>query len=103
MANVNLRRSVEYKKVEVYFFTANDKVVKETHVLHRTETGDYVASQLSQIAAGRNLSVIKYNVLERGVHLMSLPLRDYVAIAEINDGKVTLKTDKTTELTDKAE
>lgn len=103
MANVNLRRSVEYKKVEVYFFTANDEVLKETHVLHRTETGGYVALQLSQIAAARNLSVIKFNVLETGVHLMSLPLRDYVAIAEINDSKVAWKTDKTTELTDKAE
>lgn len=89
MANVNLTRSVEYKKVEVWFFTEKEEVVKETHILHRTETGDYVALQLAQIAAGRNLSVIKYTVLEKGVHLMSLPLRDYTAIAEINDTKVT--------------
>lgn len=96
MANINLTRTVEYSKLKIWIFTKEEEVKTVEATCHKTSTGLYELQSANSIAAGYGGSLIKYEVIETGVHLMTLPLRDYVAIAEIKEEKAIKKADTET-------
>lgn len=96
MANINLTRTVEYSKLKIWIFTQDEKIKIAEVTCHKTLTGNYELENANSVARVYNGSLIKYEVIEKGVHLMSLPLGDYVAIAGIREEKVIMKADTET-------
>lgn len=96
MANINLTRTVEYSKLKIWIFTQDENVKIAEVTCYKTSTGDYELKNANSVARAYDGSLIKYDVIEKGVHLLTLPLQDYVAIAGIREEKVTMKADTET-------
>ncbi len=87
MAGINLTRSVEFANIKMWLFTEKEKVVTETVKMYKTNTGDWVLNAAHEYAKEKKVDLIKFAVESRGVDLMTLPLRDYVAIAGVKEEK----------------
>ena len=96
MANINLTRTVEYSKLKIWVFTQDENVKTADVTCYKTSTGNYKLENANSFAMEYGGSLIKYEVIETGVHLLTLPLRDYVALAEIKEEKAIKKADTET-------
>lgn len=104
MAEINLTRTVEFATVKMWFFTEKEKVTTETVNLYKTENTRWLDKLTAEYAKEKGMALIKYEVEKKGVHLMTLPLSEYIAIAKVKEEKIIKEADvETTETVETVE